>query len=107
MPSTLPRMKLSREEEGFLRHWMFDEVHYARGPGAAKRLQVQHGVVPADLAVIIAASFPDPSEQHAAGEGPTPSVPAPWPWTNETFQNRLREARTFLESRRQSERSAG
>lgn len=107
MPNTLHRMKLSREEEGFLRHWMFDEVHYAEGPGAAKKLQVAHGVVPADLAVIIAASFPDTAEQRSAGQGPPPSSPPVWPWGNDTFQDRLREARTLIESRRQSERSAG
>ena len=107
MPSTLPRMKLSREEESFLRHWMFEEVHYEQGPGGAKRLQVEHGVVPADLAVIIAASFPDLSEQHVAGEGPPPGNAPAWPWTNDAFRDRFGEARAFLESRRRSERSAG
>ena len=28
MPKTPPRMKLSPEEETFLRQWMYDEVHF-------------------------------------------------------------------------------
>jgi hypothetical protein len=32
------RMRLSPEEETFLRHWMYDEVHYQNGTGPAKRL---------------------------------------------------------------------
>jgi hypothetical protein len=100
-------MKLSREEEVYLRHWMFDEVHYAEGPGAAKRLQVERGVVPADLAVIIAASFPDLSEQRAAGEVPPSGVRVTWPWTDETFQRRLCEAYALLKSRQQTEAGAG
>lgn len=74
-----PLMKLSRDEEVFLRHWMYDEVHYEGGQGPAKRLQVRHHAVPADLAVLIAASMPDPSEQEAAGIGPPPDDPPTWP----------------------------
>ena len=36
-----PLMKLSRDEEVFLRHWMYDEVHYRDGQGPAKRLQLE------------------------------------------------------------------
>ena len=69
-------MKLSREEQLFLRHWMHDEVHYHDGTGPAKRLQLQYGAVPADLAVLIAAAISDISEQDAAGKGPPPKEPA-------------------------------
>ena len=50
MPNKHPLMKLSREEDVFLRHWMYDEVHYRDGPGPAKTLQVRHHVTPAELA---------------------------------------------------------
>lgn len=60
-------MRLSRDEEVFLRHWMHDEVHYGEGTGPAKRLQLRHRAVPADLAVLIAAAIPDPSDQESAG----------------------------------------
>ena len=98
MPNKLPRMKLSPEEDRFLRHWMFDEVNYLSGSGPAKRLQVQHGVIPADLAVIIAASFPDLARQHAAGEGPPPPDPPSWPWTEESLRIRLEEAHAIVAS---------
>jgi hypothetical protein len=48
-------MKLSPEEEAFLRHWMHDEVHFQQTQGPAKRLQLEHHARPADLAVLIAA----------------------------------------------------
>src|SRR5262245_9056196 len=67
MPNKLPLMKLSPEEERFLRHWMYDEVHFRTGVGLAKRLQLEHGVRPSDLAVLIAAAIPDVSEQEKAG----------------------------------------
>lgn len=92
----LRRMQLTLEEETFLRHWMFDEVHYEQGRGPAKRLQVEQHVPPADLAVLIAAAFPDPNEQMAAGEGPPPATPPTWPWRPETFSARLAEARERL-----------
>jgi hypothetical protein len=50
MQKTRPLMRLSPEEERFLRHWMHDEIHYQDQVGLAKRLQVKHGVPPADLA---------------------------------------------------------
>jgi len=53
MPSKHPLMKLSRDEELFLRHWMYDEVHYLEGQGPAKQLQVQHGAIAADLGTLI------------------------------------------------------
>jgi hypothetical protein len=90
-------MKLSREEEQFLRHWMYDEVHFQHGQGLAKRLQVQHRAIPADLAAIIAAAFPDLSEQRAAGEGPAPTSPPTWPWNDQTLRVRLKEAREFVQ----------
>ncbi|MCI0380893.1 MAG: hypothetical protein L0215_25195 [Gemmataceae bacterium] len=90
-------MKLSLEEEVFLRHWMFDEVHYQEAQGPAKRLQLRHAAIPAGLAVIIAAAFPNLADQAAAGNGPAPPQPPMWPWTNESFAARLREAQTALE----------
>jgi hypothetical protein len=38
MLQTHPRMKRSREEEAYLRHWMFDEARYQEGQGPAKQL---------------------------------------------------------------------
>jgi hypothetical protein len=93
-------MKLSRDEEVFLRHWMYDEVHYRDGLGPAKRLQLEHRAVPADLAVLIAAAVPDPADQEAAGLGPPPADPPTWPWTDEVLQTRLSEAKTALSTNR-------
>ena len=45
MPSKHPPMRLSREEESFLRHWMYDETHYRQRAGVAKRLQVEQGAL--------------------------------------------------------------
>jgi hypothetical protein len=96
MPNKRPLMKLSRDEEVFLRHWMYDEVHYQDGPGPAKRLQLRHQATPADLATIIAAAIPDLEDQEAAGFGPSPSEPPRWPWPGETLRTRLAEARAAL-----------
>jgi hypothetical protein len=86
-------MKLSHDEEVFLRHWMYDEVHYHKGPGPAKRMQVDRRAVPADLAVIIAAALPEVAEQQAAGDGPPPADPPRWPWSEEGLRTRVAEAR--------------
>jgi hypothetical protein len=51
-------MRLSDEEAHFLRHWMRDEVHYQDGQGPAKRLQLLHYAIPADLAMLIATAIP-------------------------------------------------
>ena len=91
-------MKLSREEELFLRHWMHDEVHYLGGVGPAKRLQVEHGVTPADLATLVAAALPDPDAQQEAAAN-TPAEPPRWPWPNDDFYARLTEAHTVLDAR--------
>ncbi len=99
MPNRHPRMRLSPEEALFLRHWMYDEAHYATGPGPAKQLQLQQRVRPADLAVLIAAGLPDPAEQGEAGMGPPPQEPPRWPWSGTAFQDRLREARAALSGR--------
>lgn len=96
MPSKRPLMKLSPEEECFLRHWMYDEVHYQQAIGPAKRLQLQHGEIPADLAILIAAAIPDPLEQQRAGAGPPPSETPRWPWKKNGLQARLQEARKCL-----------
>jgi hypothetical protein len=93
-------MKLSREEEQFLRHWMHDEVHYQDGQGFAKRLQLLHHAIPADLAILIAAAIPDPADQEAAGLTPPADVPLTWPWSDEGFRARLAEARTILAERK-------
>ena len=80
MPNKLPLLKLSPEEDNYLRHWIYDETHYEEGPGPAKRLQLQYHAVPADLAALIAAALPDPAEQETAGTGPSPPQPARASW---------------------------
>ncbi len=100
-------MKLSPEEELFLRHWMYEEFHYQDGPGPAKQLQLQHRAIPAELAFIIAAAIPDLDEQEAAGKDPPP-VPVPsWPWTHETLQARVCPARAVLAQERKNEMAEG
>lgn len=96
MPKTRPRMKLSLEEEVFLRRWMYDEVHYEEGQGPAKRLQVENQAVPADLATLIAAAMPDLAEQEAAGMAPPPAGSLIWPWSPHSLQARVAEARSIL-----------
>gem|GEM_PF-6170453 len=93
-------MILLRAEELFLRHWMYDEVHYQQGQGPAKRLQVEHCATPADLASLIAASMPDPAEQEVAGQGPPPTEPPSWPWSEEAWRARLLDVREILGERR-------
>ena len=63
MQNRHPRMKLSHEEEIFLRHWIYDEVHFREGTGLAKRLQVANKIPPANIAEIIAAALTEPGEQ--------------------------------------------
>jgi hypothetical protein len=98
--STSPRTRLSREEETFLRHWIYDEAHYQDGIGPAKRLQVQNRAIPADLATIIAATIPDAGEQEAAALGPPPPEAPTWPWSEGALTARVAEARAFLTERR-------
>jgi hypothetical protein len=93
-----PLMKLSPEEVHFLRHWMYDEMHYQEGSGPAKQLQRAHRAISANLAVIIAAAIPDPAEQWAAGVGPPPAEAPTWPWSDAAIKARLAEARALLES---------
>ena len=92
-------MNLSPEEVRFLRHWMYDEMHYEEGSGAAKQLQREHRAISANLAEIIAAAIPDLAEQWAAGVGPPPAEPPMWPWSEAAIAARLAEARALLESR--------
>ncbi len=99
MQKTHPQMRLSPDEELFLLHWMYEEVHYRDGPGPAKRLQRDHHVLPAELAELIAAAIPDPADQAAAGDGPAPAGPPVWPWSEEQWPARLVEARTILSER--------
>ncbi len=99
MLKTHPRMTLSPEEELFLRQWMFDEVHFEEGQGPAKRLQVAHGVRPGELSQLIAAALPDPAEQQAAVSEASRSTCPNWPWSVQTFQDRLGEAQAILASR--------
>jgi hypothetical protein len=94
MPKNRAMMSLSPEEEHFLRHWMYDEMHYREGIGPAKRLQVEHRVAPADLAAIIAAAIPYPAEQEAAASS-RPADPPIWPWTADRLAARLAEARAL------------
>jgi hypothetical protein len=89
-------MKLSREEEIFLRHWIHDEWHFREGTGPAKRLQVAHEVRPFELALIIAASMTEPGEQESAAEGPPPAEPPVWPWPGDSCVRRVEEARELL-----------
>jgi hypothetical protein len=96
MPNEHFARSLSRDEELYLRHWIYDEAHYQDVEGPAKRLQVRHRAVPADMAVLIAAAIPDPADQEAAGLGPPPAEPPTWPWSQETLRTRLAEARTAL-----------
>lgn len=100
-------MKLSRDEERFLRHWIYDEAHYQGGQGPAKRLQVRHGAIPADLAILIAAAIPDPAEQEAASLGPPPAGPPVWPWAENALRDRLNEARATLAGRSPESSRAG
>lgn len=88
---------LGFDEEVFLRHWMYDEVRHGEVEGPAKRLQLQHRAVPADLAVLIAAAMPDPADQEAAGLGPPPAEPPAWPWPNDALRGRLADARAALD----------
>jgi hypothetical protein len=99
MPNNHCPMRLSPEEENFLRHWMYDEMHYREGTGRAKRLQREHQVPPAELAVIIGAAMPDLTEQWAAGLGPPPSEPPIWPWSGDSFHSRLADATEVLAER--------
>jgi hypothetical protein len=92
-------MKLSPDEELFLRQWIYDEAHFRNGIGPAKRLQVDHQVVPADLAAIIAAAIPDPEDQEQAASTSLSATPPRWPWAGNAFQTRLAEAKAVLESR--------
>ncbi len=100
------RMNLSPEEVHFLRHWMYDEMHYQEGSGPAKQLQREHRAISANLAVIIAAAIPDPAEQWAAGVGPRPAEPPTWPWSQAAMQARLAEARALLASTGRRQASA-
>lgn len=100
MPNTHLQLRLSREEDLFLRHWMYDEVHYQDGVGPAKRLQRQHDAVPAKLAILIAAAVSDPADQEATGLGPPPPEPPTWPWSKDELQVRLTEAQAVLAERR-------
>ena len=104
MPKTHLSMKLSSEEEQFLRHWMHDEVHYQDGQGRAKHLQLLHHAIPADLATLIAAAIPNPEDQQAVALASPPDVPLSWPWSDERFA-RLAEARSILAERNVEMRS--
>jgi hypothetical protein len=96
MRNKYPLMKLSREEELFLRHWLFEQFHYESGQGPAKRLQIEHGVIPANLSILIVAAMPDPADQKKMAVGPPPTKPPSWPWNDEQFRARLVEARGAL-----------
>jgi len=92
------QMKLSPDEKNFLRHWIYDEMHFRDGAGPAKRLQVAHQVAPFNLAAVIAAALPE-IEQMAAAEGPPPVEPPTWPWTDDDIEQRIIEARSLLAER--------
>ncbi|MBY0526034.1 MAG: hypothetical protein K2R98_21750 [Gemmataceae bacterium] len=107
MPNKPPPLKLSRDEDVFLRHWMYDEVHFQEGPGPAKRQQLEHQAIPADLAILVAAAMPDLAEQEAAGLGPPPIEPPHWPWTEKTLRNQLEKARSVLAGRTETQEFQG
>jgi hypothetical protein len=88
-------MKLSRDEEAFLHHWLYDEFHFRAGPGPAKQLQLEHGVLSADLGVLVAAGILD---QAAAASGPPPEAQPTWPWSEDLWHARLAEARATLDA---------
>jgi hypothetical protein len=96
MPNKRSLMKPSRDEELFLRHWMYDEAPYQDGRGPAKQLQLRHRAIPADLATLITAAISDLADQEVAVLGPPPSEPPRWPWSEETFRTRLAEAEAAL-----------
>ena len=96
MRNKLPRMKLSREEEAFIRRWIYDEVDFQEGTGPAKQLQLLHQVRPADLAHLIAAALPNPADQEAASCDPHPEENPLWPWSELVFHRGHRGTRTLL-----------
>ena len=98
-------MKLSPEEERYLRHWMFDEAHYQDGPGPAKNIQVAKHVPPADLAALIAVGMPSLADQEAVAQGPRPSSDPVWPWTEQTLRSRLAEARDIIAKKQSGQTS--
>ena len=89
-------MRLSPDEELFLRRWMYDEVHFQDSQGPAKRLQLQHRAIPADLAMLIAAAIPDPVEQEEAGSNLPSTDSLIWPWSEFGLSQRLVEAKSVL-----------
>jgi hypothetical protein len=97
-------MKLSPDEDLFLRHWMFDEVHFRDGPGLAKKLQLEHRAAPADLATLVAAAIPDPAMQEVIGDSPPPTQVPRWPWSETSFRARIDDARGVLAQERKATR---
>jgi hypothetical protein len=55
---------------------------------------------------MIAAALPDPAEQQAAVSGASRSACPNWPWSVQSFQNRLSEAQAILASRQHRIRKA-
>jgi hypothetical protein len=103
-------MKLSPKQENFLKHWMYEELHFRDKSLArpAKELQRQQPVVPAQIAAIIAAWMPDPIEQDKVLQGPPPETPPEWPWASrEEFQDLLSKATQELEERNASRQTIG
>ena len=96
MPNKRPKMKLSRDEEAFLHHWMRDEANFRDGPGPAKKLQLEHHAVPAQLAILIAAAIPDLDDQAAIVADPSPAAAPLWPWTEDSLNARLCEVQSAL-----------
>ncbi len=92
-------MRLSPDEEVFLRHWMYEEVHYRNGVRPAKELQLTHRALPAELGMLIAAAIPDPADQGRIGDEPPPNQSPAWPWSEEEWAARLKEAQTILDER--------
>jgi len=94
MPNKSPPMKLSREEEGFLRHWMYDKTHYQDGPGPAKQFCIEQPLLtwPPSL------PLPSPTwtTRKLPASGPRLMIPPMWPWIGDTLRTRIFEAQAAL-----------
>ncbi len=102
MPNTPPLLRLSPDEEEFLRRWIYDEAHYDSGTGQEKLLQLENTAIAAELGLLIAAGMPDPKAQLAASLEPPSARQITWPWTKEQLRVRVEEARAVLADARES-----
>ena len=92
------QMKLSHEEDNFLRHWIHDEAHYEEEVGCGQAPSGPALYRPGGPRNYYPAAIPDLNEQEAAAFGPPPVEPPVWPWSDESFRSRLDEAKGTLAS---------